>query len=135
MTLRKIIKTRGSLPGEEAAMKLLYPAVIKVVARWETAQHWKQNVELSGRSLRRADPGGQHKTVRGKPLIARRTEAGRHGLRRLTKLIYPVVLLSANKIGKESYKSSTGPLKPSPDSLVMPSAHNPVSASISPDPI
>jgi putative transposase len=42
MTLRKIIKTRGSFPSEEAAMKLLYLAVIKVVARWETVQHWKQ---------------------------------------------------------------------------------------------
>ncbi len=42
MTLRKIIKTRGSFPSEEAAMKLLYLALIKVVARWETVQHWKQ---------------------------------------------------------------------------------------------
>ena len=42
MSLRKIIKTRGSFPTEEAAFKLLYLALAKVVAQWETAQHWKQ---------------------------------------------------------------------------------------------
>jgi putative transposase len=42
MSLRKIIKTRGSFPSEEAAFKLLYLALTKVVARWETVQHWKQ---------------------------------------------------------------------------------------------
>jgi putative transposase len=42
MSLRKIIKTRGSFPSEEAAFKLLYLALIKVVEKWETVQHWKQ---------------------------------------------------------------------------------------------
>jgi putative transposase len=42
MSLRKIIKTRGSFPSEEAAFKLLYLALSKVVAKWETVQHWKQ---------------------------------------------------------------------------------------------
>jgi len=42
MSLRKIIKTRGSFPTEEAAIKLLYLALTKVVAKWETVQHWKQ---------------------------------------------------------------------------------------------
>jgi putative transposase len=42
MSLRKIIKTRGSFPTEEAAFKLLYLALTKVVAKWETVQHWKQ---------------------------------------------------------------------------------------------
>jgi putative transposase len=42
MSLRKIIKTRGSFPSEEAALKLLYLALRKVVAKWETVQHWKQ---------------------------------------------------------------------------------------------
>jgi putative transposase len=42
MSLRKIIKTRGSFPSEEAAFKLLYLALTKVVAKWETVQHWKQ---------------------------------------------------------------------------------------------
>ena len=42
MSLRKIIKTRGSFPTEEAAIKLLYLALIKTVAKWETVQHWKQ---------------------------------------------------------------------------------------------
>jgi putative transposase len=42
MSLRKIIKTRGSFPSEEAALKLLYLALAKVVAKWETVQNWKQ---------------------------------------------------------------------------------------------
>jgi len=42
MSLRKIIKTRGSFPTEEAALKLLYLALSKVVSKWETVQHWKQ---------------------------------------------------------------------------------------------
>jgi putative transposase len=42
MSLRKIIKMRGSFPSEEAAIKLLYLALSKVVAKWDTVQHWKQ---------------------------------------------------------------------------------------------
>jgi putative transposase len=42
MSLRKIIKTRGSFPSEEAAMKLLYLALRNVIAKWEVLQHWKQ---------------------------------------------------------------------------------------------
>lgn len=40
-TMRKIIKTRGSFPNEEAALKLLYLALKNVVAKWDTIQHWK----------------------------------------------------------------------------------------------
>src|SRR5450432_434804 len=42
MSLRKIIKTRGSFPSEEAAFKLLYLALVRVVAKWQTVQSWKQ---------------------------------------------------------------------------------------------
>jgi putative transposase len=42
MTLRKIIKTRGSFPTEEAALKLLYLALRNVAKKWESVQHWKQ---------------------------------------------------------------------------------------------
>lgn len=42
MSLRKIIKTRGSFPSEDAALKLLYLALRKVSAKWESVQHWKQ---------------------------------------------------------------------------------------------
>ena len=42
MSLRKIIKTRGSFPSEEAAFKLLYLALTRVVAKWEKVQQWKQ---------------------------------------------------------------------------------------------
>lgn len=58
MSLRKIIKTRGSFPSEEAAMKLLYLALMKVVAKWETVQHWKQMLNyldtVSGERIRDA---------------------------------------------------------------------------------
>ena len=42
MSLRKIIKTRGSFPSEEAAMKLLYLALRNVSAKWDAIQYWKQ---------------------------------------------------------------------------------------------
>lgn len=42
MSLRKIITTRGSFPTEEAALTLLYLALSKLVAKWETVQQWKQ---------------------------------------------------------------------------------------------
>ena len=42
MSLRKIIKTRGSFPSEEAALKLLYLALRNVSKKWDTIQHWKE---------------------------------------------------------------------------------------------
>jgi putative transposase len=42
MSLRKIIKTRGSFPSEEAALKLLYLALQNVSAKWGLVQPWKQ---------------------------------------------------------------------------------------------
>jgi putative transposase len=42
MSLRKIIKTRGSFPSEEAALKLLYLALQNVSAKWDLVQQWKQ---------------------------------------------------------------------------------------------
>jgi putative transposase len=42
MSLRKIIKTRGSFPSEEAALKLLYLALRNVTGKWDVLQHWKQ---------------------------------------------------------------------------------------------
>jgi putative transposase len=42
MSLRKIIKTRGSFPSEEAAIKLLYLALRNVIAKWNSVQPWKQ---------------------------------------------------------------------------------------------
>jgi putative transposase len=41
MTLRKVIKTRGSFPNEEAARKLLYLALRNVSKKWQTIQNWK----------------------------------------------------------------------------------------------
>jgi len=42
MSLRRIIKTRGSFPSEEAALKLLYLALRNASAKWESVQHWKE---------------------------------------------------------------------------------------------
>ena len=42
MSLRKIIKTRGSFPNEEAALKLLYLALRNASAKWDVIQYWKQ---------------------------------------------------------------------------------------------
>jgi putative transposase len=42
MSLRKIIKTRSSFPSEEAALKLLYLALSKVISKWDTVQNFKQ---------------------------------------------------------------------------------------------
>lgn len=41
MQLRKIIKTRGHFPSDEAAVKLLYLALRNVKARWGAAPQWK----------------------------------------------------------------------------------------------
>lgn len=40
-SLRKITKTRGAFPSEQAALKLLYLAMKNAVAKWESVQHWK----------------------------------------------------------------------------------------------
>ena len=42
MSLRKIIKTRGSFPNEEAALKLLYLALRNHSKRWSTVQSWRE---------------------------------------------------------------------------------------------
>jgi len=42
MSLRKIIKNRGSFPSEEAALKLLYLALQKVIGKWQAIQYWKE---------------------------------------------------------------------------------------------
>ena len=58
MSLRKIIKTRGSFPSEEAALKLLYPALRNVIAKWDTIQHWREAMNhfqmLWGERIQRA---------------------------------------------------------------------------------
>jgi putative transposase len=40
-TLRKTLKTRGSLPSDEAALKLIYLSLRNLTARWDTVQGWK----------------------------------------------------------------------------------------------
>ena len=39
-SLRKIIKTRGSFPNDDAALKLLYLAVKNAGLRWRRAVEW-----------------------------------------------------------------------------------------------
>jgi putative transposase len=41
MSLRKALKTRGSFPSEDAALKVMYLALRNVIAKWETPLHWK----------------------------------------------------------------------------------------------
>jgi len=42
MSLRKVIKTRGSFPSEEAAMKLLYMGLEHIAKKWTMpVQDWK----------------------------------------------------------------------------------------------
>ena len=42
MTLRKVTKTRGSFPNEEAAIKLLYLAIRNAARNWSFIQGWKE---------------------------------------------------------------------------------------------
>ena len=42
MTLRKVIKTRGSFPNEESAMKLLYLALRNISNKWGPLPNWKE---------------------------------------------------------------------------------------------
>lgn len=42
MSLRKIIKVRGSFPSEEAALKLIYLALRNVIQKWDRVLGWKQ---------------------------------------------------------------------------------------------
>jgi putative transposase len=40
--LRKILKTRGSLPTDEAALKLIYLAILNISAKWsKPIKEWK----------------------------------------------------------------------------------------------
>src|SRR6266700_7499915 len=41
MSLRKALKTRVAFPSEEAALKVMYLALRKVIAKWESPLHWK----------------------------------------------------------------------------------------------
>jgi putative transposase len=42
MSLRKIIKNRGSFPSEDSALKLLWLALRNASAKWQTVQGWRQ---------------------------------------------------------------------------------------------
>jgi putative transposase len=44
MSLRKVIKTRGSFPGEEAALKLLYLALRNVSKKWKASRDWRESL-------------------------------------------------------------------------------------------
>ena len=38
--IRKIIKTRGHFPTEDAARKLIYLAITRAETKWRTAYNW-----------------------------------------------------------------------------------------------
>ncbi len=55
MSLRKVIKTRGSFPNQEAAMKLLYLALEHIAKKWTMpVQNWKAALQALCDSARRA---------------------------------------------------------------------------------
>lgn len=58
MSLRKVIKNRGSFPHEDAALKLLYLALRNASAKWQTVQGWREALNqfeiLHGERLRKA---------------------------------------------------------------------------------
>jgi putative transposase len=58
MSLRKVIKNRGSFPNEESALKLLYLALRNASAKWQTVQGWREALNqfeiLWGERLRKA---------------------------------------------------------------------------------
>jgi putative transposase len=54
MTLRKIIKNRGSFPSDESATKLLYLALRNVARRWKRPA-WKWRHALNHFSIRFGD--------------------------------------------------------------------------------
>jgi putative transposase len=41
MSLRKVLKTRGAFPSEEAALKVMYLALRNLIKKWEHPLHWK----------------------------------------------------------------------------------------------
>ena len=71
MSLRKIIKTRGSFPSEEAALKLIYLALRNVIQKWDTVQGWKQALNhfqmLWGDRLQTALNRGRKSRMRNGP--------------------------------------------------------------------
>jgi putative transposase len=44
MSLRKVIKTRGSFPSEDAAVKLLYLALKNVSRKWQASPGWRTSL-------------------------------------------------------------------------------------------
>jgi putative transposase len=42
MNLPKAIKTRGALPSENAALKVMYLTLRNLAAKWHTIQSWKE---------------------------------------------------------------------------------------------
>jgi putative transposase len=61
MSLRKVIKTRGSFPNQEAAMKLLYLALERIAKKWtKPVKDWKAALQrfaiLFGDRVPKAEP-------------------------------------------------------------------------------
>ncbi len=53
--LRKVIKTRGHFPTDEAATKLIWLALRNITANWGSAAHdWKNAMNQFGDSVRRS---------------------------------------------------------------------------------
>jgi putative transposase len=60
MSLRKVIKTRGSFPNQEAAFKLLYRALEHIAKKWTMPiQNWKAALQRFAILLGDRVPKGQ----------------------------------------------------------------------------
>ena len=60
MSLRKVIKTRGSFPNPEAALKLLYLALEHIAKKWTMpVQNWKAALQRFAILLGERVPKGE----------------------------------------------------------------------------
>ena len=60
MSLRKVIKTRGSFPNADAAMKLLFLALEHIAKKWTMpVRDWKAALQRFAISARRPSPAGR----------------------------------------------------------------------------
>ena len=85
--LRKIIKTRGHFPSDDAASKLIWLALRNITADWgKAAHHWKEAMNSSRTCTRNASPGMPdgwlQATVTRLPLLCRSTRQRKHNLDR-----------------------------------------------------
>ena len=66
MTLRKVIRTPGSFPNEESALKLLYLALRNVAKKWHTTRAGRKLLiasRFSGKTASLSTPGNDNPRI------------------------------------------------------------------------